>query len=112
MPIIILFVIQILINFNSLLGHRLATPILSILFLLTSIYWLNSFADQRNYYLTSNGPNTESFFELTEFIQFQNENTLFIFHSPRTFYYFTNKKKAIGWGILYMQTVYLFVKKV
>ena len=110
MPIIILFVIQILINFNSLLGHRLATPILSILFLLTSIYWLNSFADQRNYYLTSNGPNTESFFELTEFIQFQNENTLFIFHSPRTFYYFTNKKSYRLGDTVYANSIFVCEK--
>ena len=110
MPIIILFVIQILINFNSLLGHRLATPILSILFLLTSIYWLNSFADQRNYYLTSNGPNTESFVELTEFIQFQNENTLFIFHSPRTFYYFTNKKSYRLGDTVYANSIFVCEK--
>ncbi len=92
MPIVAIFAIQIIIYFKNLLNHKIATPILALLFLLISIYWVNSFVDQRNYYLTSNGPNTESFYDLTQFIQPEQEDVLFIFHSPRTFYYFTNKK--------------------
>ena len=92
MPLIGLIFVNIIFSFKNNLNMTLPKIGIYIFIIATLFYWLNSAIIQKDYYLTSNGPNSESFQELQEFVSSTNDESIYIFHSPRTFYYFTQRK--------------------
>ena len=92
MPLIGLIFVNIIFSFKNNLNMTLPKIGIYIFIIATLVYWLNSAIIQKDYYLTSNGPNSESFQELQEFVSSTNDESIYIFHSPRTFYYFTQRK--------------------
>ena len=92
MPLIGLIFVNLIFSFKNNLNMTLPKIGIYIFTIATLVYWLNSAIIQKDYYLTSNGPNSESFQELQEFVSSTNDESIYIFHSPRTLYYFTHRK--------------------
>lgn len=111
MPLVGIIFFQFLFYFHSIMKKYIPNIAISLSVIVFSIYWLSSAIDQKNYYVTSNGPNNESFNELSDFISTQNQDNLYVFHSPRVFYYFTNYRSYRLGETIYPNSIFVCEKK-
>lgn len=110
MPLVGIILIQFLFYFHHIMKKYIPNIVISLSVIVFSTYWLNSAVDQKNYYLTSNGPNNESFKELSNFISTQSQDNLYVFHSPRAFYYFTNHRSYRLGETIYPYSIFVCEK--
>jgi len=110
MPLVGIILFQFLFYFHNIMKKYFPNIVISLFVIVISIYWLNSAGVQKNYYFTSNGPNNESFRELSNFISTQSQDNLYVFHSPRVFYYFTNYRSYRLGETIYPNSIFVCEK--
>ena len=85
MPLIGLIFVNIIFSFKNNLNMTLPKIGIYIFIIATLVYWLNSAIIQKDYYLTSNGPNSESFQELQNLYLLQTMKAYIFFIVPERF---------------------------